>query len=371
MSKEAIVVSRGFHSPWNMGEVVLARNFTKVLMRLYGDINVFSTIDEKRGCIDTSNAEMCGFKVKFFHNKDELRSALVSKLNYKPQVDVHFINAPLAKFLNIVRRARKVYLYQFAYSILNDSRVITRSLGALPLTYLSKISIITTSFKSYKHLSKLFRRRYYYIPAPIDIYAATHVESCRTNYQLRVLYLGHGSYLRLPYDKMLKALSRLHNGGYKIELEAYVSELGYVDYRKFIEGFNRLLEKLNLKHIVKVQLKNLSEREKCEVISKNDVLLYPSLVNAAIDPPVVVLEAMLLGECVIATPVQSIPYILGGNRGIIIDQWSLEDEIYKALKVLAVEPKLLRDYATNSRHWVTEVHGVDAVCERMKSIIMC
>ncbi|MEM2704246.1 MAG: glycosyltransferase, partial [Candidatus Bathyarchaeia archaeon] len=193
--------------------------------------------------------------------------------------------------------------------------------------------ILTTALHSYGRLNRFFVRHYYYLPAAIN--PPCHGEGSitnRTNSGLRILYLGHGSYLRFPYDKILKALSKLEKEGYEAKLNVYVSELGYASYVEFVKGFKRAIEKLGLKNLVKLYLRNLSEAEKWMVIRENDVVLFPSLVNAAIDPPLVVLEAMFMGKCVIATPIQSIPHLLGRNRGIIVDRRNLEDSVYEALR---------------------------------------
>ncbi|MBS7612451.1 glycosyltransferase family 4 protein [Candidatus Bathyarchaeota archaeon] len=370
MGGKAIIISRGLHPPWNMGEVVLARNFAKVLMRFYDDISVFSTIDEKRGPYDLPDVEQC-FDIKYYRNEEELRVAVLNELNGKFHVDIHFINASLIRFLNVVRKAGRVYLYQFAYNILNNPNLIMRSVGALPLTYLGNVKIVTTALYSHDRLHRFFVRHYHYVPAPIDL--PSHSEGSRTtnrpNSGLKVLYLGHGSYLRFPYDKILKALSRLEKEGYDIEFNIYVSELGYASYVEFVKDFKRAIEKLGLKNLVKLYLRNLSEAEKWRVIRENDVVLFPSLVNAAIDPPLIVLEAMFMGKCVIATPIQSIPHLLGRGRGIIVYRRNLEDGVYEALRTLEDNRTLLEEYGIRSKRWAAETYSMDTVYNRMREIL--
>lgn len=370
MGSIAIIISRGLHSPWNMGEVVLARNFAKILVRLYDDTAIFSTVDAKHG-LPSFNETGKYLNVKYFHDEGKLKAAVLNELSDDSRVDIHFINTPLIKFLDVIREARRAYLYQFAYNIFNDPRLIMRSVGSLPLIYLSNIRIITTALHIYKRLHKLFIRHYYYVPAPID--APRNCEEIgatdRIDDRLRVLYLGHGSYLRFPYDKILKAISRLKDEGYRVELSVYVSELGYTDYMEFMKGFKRVIEKLSLKEHVKLHLGNLSEAGKWRVICENDVVLFPSLVNAAIDPPLVVLEAMFMGKPIIATNVQSIPYLLGRNRGIIVDRRNLEIDVYKALKRLGDDRKLFEEYGMNSKRWITKTYNMDAVSNRMGKIL--
>ncbi|MHA1711867.1 MAG: glycosyltransferase family 4 protein, partial [Candidatus Freyarchaeota archaeon] len=370
MSGKAIVVSRGLHSPWNMGEVVLAKNFTKILTELYDEVSVYSTIDKVRGSSEGLDAEL-QFDIKFYSDEGRLRNAVLNELGRSPRSDVHLINTSLAKFLNVTRKARKVYFYQFAYNIFNDPSSILRSTGALPLTYLGNIRIITTSLRSYIHLRKFFRSNYYYVPAPVDPPVFNEESGLieEFDHRLRIFYLGHGSYLRFPYDKVLKAISRLRKEGSNIKLNLYISKQGYTNYANFTAGLEKTVKRLSLEKVVKICLRNLSEAEKWSVIRENHVLLFPSLTNAAIDPPLVVLEGMFMGRCIVATPVQSIPYLLKDGRGVIINRRKLEDNIYKVIRRLQDNPELLKTYCTNSRKWVSENYGMKVVRDKMREIL--
>jgi glycosyltransferase involved in cell wall biosynthesis len=370
MSRKTIVVSRGLHSPWNMGEVVLARNFTKILTELYDEVNVFSTVDEMRGSSESLDTKP-PFDIKFYSDEERLKIAVLDELSSNPYIDIHLINTSLVKFLNITRKASRVYFYQFAYNIFNDPNLILHSIGALPLTYLSNIKIITTSFCPYICFHNFFRRNYYYIPAPIDppIFNEKSGLVEESDSRLKIFYLGHGSYLRFPYDKVLKTISRLKKESNNIELNLYISKQGYANYAEFTVGLEKMIKKLSLEKVVKIHLKNLSENEKWSVIRENHVLLYPSPINAAMDPPLVVLEAMFMGKCVIATSVQSILHLLGRGKGIIVDRRNLEDNIYKALRTLESNRTLLEEYGMNSKRWVAEIHSMDNVYDRMKEIL--
>jgi len=369
MSSKAIVVSRGFHPPWNMGEVVLARNFTKILAELYDEVSVYSTIDEIRGSSEGLDAKP-QFAIKFYSNEGRLRNAILNELSRNPHLDVHLINTSLVKFLNLTRKARRVYFYQFAYNIFNDPNLILRSIGALPLTYLSNIRIITTSLRSYIRFRNFFRRNYYYVPAPVDppVFDEESGLIGEFNRRLRIFYLGHGSYLRFPYDRVLRAISRLKKEGSNIELNLYISKQGYANYADFIADLEKTVGRFDLEDVVKIYLKNLSEAEKWSVIRENHVLLFPPLTNVAIDPPLVVLEGMFMGRCVVATPFQSIPYLLKDGRGVIIDWRKLEDGIYRVIRMLQNEPELFKKYCTNSRKWVSESHSMDVVRGEMREI---
>jgi len=370
MKRRAVVVSRGLHPPWNMGEVVLARNFTKILAELYNEVSVFSTVDEVRGSsegLDTNPP----FDIKFYSDEERLKNAVLDELSSNPYIDVHLINISLAEFLNITRKADRVYFYQFTYNIFNDPNLILRSIGVLPLTYLSNIKIITTSPCSYIHFHNFFRRNYYYIPAPIDppIFDEKSGLVEESDGRLKIFYLGHGSYIRFPYDKVLKVISWLKKESSNIMLNLYISKQGYANYTEFTVGLEKTIKKLSLEKVVRIHLKNLSEDEKWRIIRENHLLLFPPLTNAAIDPPLVVLEAMFMGKCIIATSVQSIPYLLGRNRGIIVNRRNLEGDIYNVLRSLESDRTLLEEYGMSSKRWVSEIHSMDAVYNRMKEVL--
>ena len=152
------------------------------------------------------------------------------------------------------------------------------------------------------------------MPAPI-IFPATTFCVHEPTTSLKILYLGHGSYLRFPYDKVLNALAKLRREGYAVKFVAYISKLGYADYQQFGKSFCNSLNCTD-RNIVELHIANLSEPEKYNAICDSDVLLYPALVDAAIDPPLVILEAMSLGKCVIATSLRSIPHLLSNNAGV-------------------------------------------------------
>ena len=366
MERKAVIVSHGLHPPWNMGEVVLARNLASVLTKLYSDTHIFSTIDGRRGLSNASDFKP-HFDIRYHRSEKSLKITVLEELD--PHVDIHFINASFLKFFNIIKKSGRIYLYQFAYNIFNNPKLIARSLGALPLIYLSNVRIFTTSLNSYLRFQKFFVQGYHYIPAPIFMLNEELITTSRSCDELRLLYLGHGSHLRFPYDKVLKAVKRLKKKGSSIKLNIWISELGYVNYMEFVKTLRSIIEKLKLKDFVKLHLKNLSEAEKWRVIHENDVVLLPSLVNAAIDPPLVILEAMFMGKCVIATPIQSIPHLLGNDRGITINRRNLEDDLYKAIKMLEENPTLLKEYGANARRWSIETHSMGAVYNRMKGIL--
>jgi len=88
-----------------MGEVVLARNFAKILSKLYDDTSIISTIDERRGKPSLSDWERQRSDVTFCRNEGELTCHLKSELRCKPHADVHFVNASIQSYPEAIWRS--------------------------------------------------------------------------------------------------------------------------------------------------------------------------------------------------------------------------------------------------------------------------
>ncbi|MEM4522674.1 MAG: glycosyltransferase, partial [Nitrososphaeria archaeon] len=119
---------------------------------------------------------------------------------------------------------------------------------------------------------------------------------------------------------------------------------------------------------VYIECRNLDEREKFLEFTSSDVYLYPSLGTAAIDPPLTVLEAMLSCCLVVATNVQSIPWILSGDRGIIIDSSNLSKEITNSL-IIALDKKRRNKIINNAKAYIRSVHSIESVSRKLDAII--
>ncbi|MEM2741064.1 MAG: glycosyltransferase [Nitrososphaeria archaeon] len=362
MSK-ALIVSYGLHGPWNKGEGVLSRNFTRLLANLYDELTILSAIDAKRGKPDLSGLK--DLDIKYISKPKELRRFI--KAHDTPSTDVHFLNMSLMSYPKVLLRDR-VFTYQFAYRVLNIPSVTARAVSALILSQVSCLRAITTSPIAYRNLCKFLRRNFYYVPAPIEIQKVRSMHCMKSGF-LKCIYLGYGHYFRFPYIKIFRALRRLNRDGYNIRLDICIPEQSYVDYLTFVKGLRLAIIKMNLKGLVRIKVSNLEEDEKYDKLANNDVLLYPALMAAAIDPPLVVLEAMSLGRCVVASSVQSIPYILGEGRGVVINQHDLENEVYNTLKTLANEPDLVRDYGVNARRWIIKTHNPVVVQKKIKDVM--
>jgi len=120
MSKTALIITGGLHPPWNVGEVVLARNFALILKKLYnGNIEIISTIDEERRnllCQDSSYSDL--LDVTTYVNEHSLLHLLSSWIKYNSKkVDLHLLHIlPRTIDYLIPIRNNHTFLYQFSYN---------------------------------------------------------------------------------------------------------------------------------------------------------------------------------------------------------------------------------------------------------------
>jgi len=71
-----------------------------------------------------------------------------------------------------------------------------------------------------------------------------------------------------------------------------------------------------------------------------------------------------MSKCVVATPVQSIPHLLGEGRGIIVDRRDLGASIYRVLRVLERNQVLPKVCGARSKGWMRRNHSIDVVCDK-------
>jgi len=130
-----------------------------------------------------------------------------------------------------------------------------------------------------------------------------------------------------------------------------------------------ILKKYNLSKVVAVSAKNFGEEDKSKILAESHVYLYPSLCEGAMDPPLTILEAMTYGLCIVATKVQSIPYIVGyGKRGILLSRPTLSN-LYHALKLCLVDKSILANCSYNAWLYTRQVHNEWSVTKYLEKLI--
>lgn len=92
----------------------------------------------------------------------------------------------------------------------------------------------------------------------------------------------------------------------------------------------------------------------------SDVYCLPSRAEAQ---PMVILEAMEAGICVVSSPVSSVPEVLAGGAGILVDPPTVENW-RAAIRRLITDPDLRERTAAAGRAKVAEEYSVDAMTDR-------
>jgi len=375
ISKTALIITGGLHPPWNIGEVVIARNFALILKKLYnGNIEIISTIDKEREnllCQDSSYSDLLG--VTTYINEYPLHN-LSSWIKYdSKKVDLHLLHIlpPIIGYFAPIRDNRP-FLYQFSYN--SFDRPVLRWYISPFSAILNRFTVFTTCIKKYKQLSFFFRRNYYYVPAPLYFPMGQYwsTKSKKRGGPLKVVYIGHATYKRFPYIEIFKALADLRKDGYDIAFSAYFSRIigRYFNYISFIKQVNTALMSFKLDDMVKIYAYDLTEEEKYEVLKESDVFLYLALSNVAIDPPLTILEALAAGCCVISTPVQSIPFILKHAGGIVLPFRDLAIKLSEALKMLIEEDSTsFRVRSESAIKYIRLFHHYEVVSKYLEKVI--
>ncbi len=106
------------------------------------------------------------------------------------------------------------------------------------------------------------------------------------------------------------------------------------EYMKFIQ---KIINRYKLNNLVYVLRRELSVPEKLSVIKGSKVVLYPFITDKinppVVDPPLLVIESLLLNKPVITTPIYSLPWIRSFCSKLIIipfdyDSLTLSKYIY-------------------------------------------
>lgn len=356
--------------PWNYGEVTLPRNLVLALALRGLNIKVFSIYR-------CSNNEQYNNDYRFpdnvslsyFKNDIELLKCALrnSKNNSIHVMSFSFTKASLLRLAtqstmffyvyspipNILGGLVKAKAYLKAIIGYNTSRLVGRLITTSPYIYDNVIKKVTIPANDV-----------YLIPAPI-YFPGNYLRSDEkdTNYDLRILYMGHISPYRFPYKQIMKAITELKKSRLSVFLKVIVPAL-----QSNYKNFSMLRSTLEHNKDICIEFRNLNEHEKLLEFASSDVYLYPSLGVAAVDPPLSVLEAMFCGCLVIATNVQSIPWILNKGRGIIINKLNFSEELTKALSI-ALDKKGRKKIVDNAKAYVTSVHSIESVSKKLGNII--
>jgi len=360
MSERCLVITSGLHLPWNQGEVVTTRNFIGVLGRFYDEVLVLSLIDCARGFEGVWKPSSPNIKIVYVNSMQQLMS--MYRL-IRPPYDLHIANISLLNVPKcLVKRSERIYLYLYALKNVRAVSTISRTIGILlGSSIYRKLRIITPSPMVYKAACRLHSNAFY-VPTPLEVPASLPRKDTS---EMTILCLAHADYVRFPIDKIVPAIAMLVREGYRFCMKIVFSQQAFKDYRFMLNVTRSILEKYSLSKTVSVMAKNLGENDRQKLFTESHIFLYPALYESAVDPPLTILEAMSYGLCVIATNVQSIPYILKNHRGVIIRRRRLTLDLYKELSTLLNSSELIKQYSVKARHYIECVHSSDVVVKLM------
>lgn len=197
---------------------------------------------------------------------------------------------------------------------------------------------------------KPFAKKIELINNPIRTSEYEKYEKTETN---TILYLGWVIKTK-GVEELLLAFSifnRSHNGRYCLELVG--------------PGMDKYVSELKTKYpIADVKISGeVSHDEAMKKLAKARILVLPSYTEGF---PNVLLEAMAMGKCIVATDVGAIPEMLQDNAGILIKPKNI-DNIVAALE-LSENDEIRRKCGESARRRVIQKYDIGYTFERYKKV---
>jgi glycosyltransferase involved in cell wall biosynthesis len=297
-----LLITQDFTPPWNNGIKSYTRGLVDCI-KMIGNINIIN--------INSNDLTKATFdNIDFIHlvNKGGIDTfRLLNKINNHIPVLKHVITPPINKLNKIL-----------TYSFYTLNKRLKKNL--IPCVSSKLISI------QYGITSE------YIIPPAIntDVYKPVYIEDNTINnilgkdlnrkHNKLILYMGPLTEDRFPYRNIIDILSYIQSdlliigrGTNPGEYETFKSIIRYSENKGGNKGIN-------------IFLKSLNENEKIAIINYSDIIIQPftpKLINSsniAVDPPILILEAMSCGKCVITSNTYSLSTIIKqGYNGFIID----------------------------------------------------
>ncbi len=366
---------------------MLSLRFVALLKLIYDKlylIVITNNIRETSLISDWNKIE--GVTTVYVSNYHRIFDLISNKLSNETQhCHIHLMNVPLSFAFRLIRTARISRFYMYFYSARNIYTSARTVLGPRIASYLrhflrhERLYIITTSPQLFRELtSSIFTKSVYnvtYIPAPsgFSIKAISKLRSGKFREtridNINLLYLGHPNPTRFPVKNLIPVLVKLRQEGYNFRFRVFFCRWEIEQAWRFYTQVRELIRKYNLINFVEVLMKNLNAKEKLSVLVNGDILLHPALADAAVDPPLTVIEGMTSGLCIVATNVQSLPYVLRHSRGLVVDRRRLTQGLYNVLRDLMENPNLIRMYALRAQEYAKNVHSNEAVIITLRGLV--
>jgi len=378
-------LTRGLHPPWNTGEVVNARNFVKVLKKVSkGNLKVLSIIDASR-YFGSSYEEGGVDYVQSLGNEyvDSIRLAIKFMKSANEEIDtnliVHLSNVNYSVVLPLLKLYKKRKLTIIPHIYLLEHHYVTGVKATLNAYIVQKFllkladAILCTSPLLQKKLLKLNLKQTYYVPPPvccdsfksIERKAALEIINKRFNLNLDetefiILYIGHISPVRFPYEDVMKAFVRLLNDGVPACLLIFAPKFYYNE--AFKRGILLTAKSFNIERNVSLFVDNLEDKEKRAAFSLADVFLFLAQQPTAVDPPLTILEALTCGVPVIAYNMPSLLFIKNAENSFLIEDIN---ELYQVLKDITINSRKNNYLKQEAKEAITQKFSPEKVIEEL------
>jgi len=378
MKEEYYIVSSGMSPPWNEGHKVLARNYTNLLSRMYGNsFKVISVPAVAELLPKNFNFQYLRTFSQSLHNTLKLCGEVISNVREKHSI-IHLMNVnysvavPMIKVLKQCRII--VYIPQvetdyFSQWLLRLNLRITRFYSTFADVILATSPIIRDKLLTLGvasiHIPPPINTEFF---KPIDKKLALKIFG---NVQLDesdviLLYIGNLTPTRFPHHYIFSSLSKLAKSNLPFKLLIFAPKF-QINYDRY-EKLSRSIKQFKLEKHVLLFIRNLSEKEKLALYNISDVFLFPALTSQGIDPPLTILEAMSCGKVVFATPVQSLPYEINHmNNGILIYPNSL-DQYYLMLLKLYKDIDFYKQMGMNARRSILNSHSFSVISQKIRKL---
>jgi len=384
-----LLIAVGLHPPWNWGEAVATRNIIMALKRIGVEPVVYSMLNRNRfeGRVLPGVHYICANDVWSFTLESlnhMLRSGILEDV-----LALHVAGAkdilvyPIAVFKRIVGRTRlnlPIFVHNYGetpVSKMGMRRFISGSgIGNIQMNFGARI--ITTSIVQYLRLKIL--DKVFYTPVPVylgeDGEASAEKKlidlSCIIDFEISkddfpILYLGHLRPTRFPYTLVLKAVYRLLKLGYdniRLVIVAPENKKNF-EHAKQVE---LLSNALGLSRYVCVKVKNLSEKAKIALLQRSKVFLFLATKPESMDPPISVLEAMAHGSIVVATPYQSLPFMIRTQlNGILLENLE-QEQLVRAMELVLKKEPLQEMISVLAKETIKTRFSIDAASKALKRV---
>ena len=156
---------------------------------------------------------------------------------------------------------------------------------------------------------------------------------------------------RKGVDEFLSAAERLAS---ETDLDFRLSIAGDGPLRPSVEGTVG-------RHPNMEYLGFVSEAEKADLLSESTVFVLPSYAEGM---PISILEAMAGGNAVVSTTVGSIPEVIGGDGGVLVEPGDT-DALYAAIEGLVASPDRAVAMGERNRREVEDHYNWESVCDEL------